>query len=576
LDVLPANASTSDSGDSVLFDDRLTTVLRTGAQSEAAARTQFRQLLDLLGSLPPGSGGGLVQAAYERLEALTSEIPAAVQSRILRAPDLRLRSRALVAWLASQEPQVAASAMATAKLSERDWLYLIPRLPLTARGFLRHRRDLPASARQVLDRLGVTDLVLPEPSPLPEPLPISQAPPGERTAPLAARQAVPRTTQGAEEAGIGALVRRIEAFQRARRESSPAGTASGAEGSAHAGVPRGRGFDFTTDALGTIVWADPVVAPLTVGMTLGATRRGGVAEVDPASARALTRRLPVSGGRAVLAGPPAIAGEWRIDAVPAFDPLTGSFAGHCGRMRRFSAPTAVEQDTASDRMRQVLHELRTPVNAIQGFAEIIHQQLFGPAPNEYRALAAGIAVDAARLLAGFEELDRLAQLEARSLDLVAGNSDLREAVVRLLRRLEGVLRPRNARMTLAAWGSPFTVPVEESETLRLAWRLLATLAGAMSPGEVIDLELVSDGTRVTLRGDLPAALLRDDDLFAASEPAPSRAVSAGMFGSGFALRLARAEAEAAGGSLVRQGDMLTLELPALTPSAPLHTVERHG
>ena len=34
----------------MLFDDRLATVLRHRATGERAARTQFRQLLDLLGS----------------------------------------------------------------------------------------------------------------------------------------------------------------------------------------------------------------------------------------------------------------------------------------------------------------------------------------------------------------------------------------------------------------------------------------------------------------------------------------------------------------------------------------------
>src|SRR5690606_39783471 len=82
----------------------------------------------------------------------------------LRAPGLRLRSRALVAWLARREPHAAAAAMATAQLSERDWLYLIPRLPMTARGLLRHRRDLPPAVREVLERLGVRDLVLPAPA----------------------------------------------------------------------------------------------------------------------------------------------------------------------------------------------------------------------------------------------------------------------------------------------------------------------------------------------------------------------------------------------------------------------------
>ena len=46
------------------FDDRLATVLRSGAAGERAARTQFRQLLDLLGSAPQTIASPLVEAAY--------------------------------------------------------------------------------------------------------------------------------------------------------------------------------------------------------------------------------------------------------------------------------------------------------------------------------------------------------------------------------------------------------------------------------------------------------------------------------------------------------------------------------
>jgi hypothetical protein len=41
-------------------------------------------------------------------------------------------------------------------------------------------------------------------------------------------------------------------------------------------------------------------------------------------------------------------------------------------------------------------------------------------------------------------------------------------------------------------------------------------------------------------------------------------INAGIFGAGFTFRLARAEARAAGGSLVRDGGMVVLTLPLLT------------
>mgnify|MGYP002390102240 CR=1 FL=1 len=52
------------------FDDRLATVLRLRAQGEAGARAQFRQLLDLLGTLPDEAHGPQVDAAYARLGEL--------------------------------------------------------------------------------------------------------------------------------------------------------------------------------------------------------------------------------------------------------------------------------------------------------------------------------------------------------------------------------------------------------------------------------------------------------------------------------------------------------------------------
>ena len=532
------------------FDDRLATVLRTPARTEAGARTQYRQLIDLLGSLRADAAGALVEAAYERLEALADELPAAVQSHILRGLGLRLRSSALLARLALGEPQAAAAAMATAQLGESEWLALIPRLPVTARGFLRHRRDLPQSARQVLQRLGVTDLALPQPSGVERPIEGQPPPP---KAPTALEEAPSEA-----ERAIGDMVGRIQASQRTRRDR--------ARPVQPAAEPRLAQFDFATDASGTIMWADAAFAPLVVGITLGASGPTASAHVERDVLVALARRLPL-GGALTLDGPDAIAGAWRIDASPRFNEA-GSYTGHLGRMRRAPPPaTGAPSDTPGDRMRQVLHELRTPVNAVQGFAEIIQQQLFGPAPHEYRALAGAVAVDAARLMAGFDELDRLARLESGALAMEDGASDVREVLSQLLRRVEGVLRPRSARVMLVVEGAEFTVPLAADDIQQLAWRLVATLAGALAPGEVIELNLSAEGERVRLKAELPAALLEDADMFAAIPPAQPRALSAGMFGSGFAFRLARAEAAAAGGSLVREDDMLTLELPALTAPA---------
>jgi hypothetical protein len=120
--------------------------------SEPGARTQYRQLLDLLGSMPPGASSELAEAAYDRLGALAEALPQAVQSAILRAPGLRLRKPPAGGrgWrAASRRPPPRR--WRPARLSESDWLYLIPRLPMTARASCATAATCRSACAMVLD-----------------------------------------------------------------------------------------------------------------------------------------------------------------------------------------------------------------------------------------------------------------------------------------------------------------------------------------------------------------------------------------------------------------------------------------
>jgi len=577
----------------MLFDDRLATVLRAPIGGDAAARTQYRQLLDLLGSkggppgeltparyrrlaeqartLPPAERERIIEApallgrnpallaflGWQRLDLLAERIHADERSRILREPGQRLRNPQLVAFLAAGDARPAAAAVATARLEESEWLALIPRLPVMARGFLRHRRDLPQSVRDLLGSLGVGDMVL--------------SPPDNASEPAIGTAPLPQEDRD----GIRALLRRIEAFREGRRPATGTPRLPLGDLADEGEIALPGQFDFTTGTDNRIDWSEADLAPLVVGMRLGYAGPGTLAALDTRAADALSQRLPLRNARLTIDAAPVISGDWRIDAEPVFTPGSGQFAGYRGRLRRpqiapAAAPAPVV-DTPEDRMRQVLHELRTPVNAIQGFAEIIQQQIFGPAPNAYRALAAAVAVDAAKLLAAFEEVDRLARLESHALDLAEGDGDMREVVVETIRRLDGVLRPRNAGIDLEVSGSPFVTSLAREELLGLAWRVLATLASAMAPAERIEARLTGDGSRVSFKCRLPAAIAAQEDRFASLPADRTPALTAGMFGSGFSLRLARAEVQAAGGSLKISERNLKLTLPVLTGAQATHS-----
>lgn len=553
----------------MLFDDRLATVLRIRAPGQSLARIQYRQLLDLLGIQPSDARSESVEAAYQRLADLSATIPAPERAAILRDKAMRLRSPRLLAALCAAEPVLAEAAIDAARLSPAEWADLLPALPPAARARLGTRSDLLPMLTERLGQLGLGRPSLPpaeavqteaeaevEVGAVAPAAPAADAPPG---------RSEPET--------ISAIVKRIEAYRKSRVAEGASEAPRLPLGEDHVlqVPPEARAFDFATNANGQIVWADPGVAPMVVGQTLAGPT------APPAMLAAITRRQPISGLRFELGGGPAIAGHWRVDASPRFEALSGQFMGHHGRMRRW--PVLVSEtvkqpaDSEAERIRQLLHELRTPVNAIQGFSEVIQQQLFGPTPHEYRALAAGIAGDAARMLAAFEELERLARLESAAMQLEPGECDLAEVFAATAAQLAAHTGQRGSGFAIVRPEGPCPVAMAQIEADRLAWRLLATLAGTTAPGEQLDLIASRESGNCRIFLALPASLAKrsDKDLFEAAPGAVPQAIAAGVFGVGFALRLARAEAIAAGGSLIRDADQLVLALPYLTSAAQHHS-----
>ena len=582
----------------MFFDDRLATVLRHRAAGENAARTQFRQLLDLLGNRKYGRDESLVAAAWLRLGALGEMIPSAERARMVAEPGWRFRSPELAAHLAEDEPEVAAAALSRADLTEDDWEALIPRLPIRARGFLRLRRDLPEGAEAILERLGIRDRGLPQPEPLEleelaEEVPgldnaVEEAPaePVDIAEPVLETGELPEvvpeeisaqaTTHDDEKSEISALVERIAQFRR-DRETAPPPSDEFSPRLPLDEQPRATerafaGFAFAADAAGRIEWADASVAPMVIGKRLVATRRLGDGALPNPLAMAFARQQPIEGALIALEGAPGIAGDWIVDAQPRFARSGGRFHGYVGRFRRPATEDAAQKRRAeeADRIRQLLHELRTPVNALQGFAEVIQQQLFGPAPNEYRALAATIAGDAARILAGFDELERLAKLESGALQPGQGEANVVAIVERMVHQLEQVLSPRMSGFELVA--TPEKAPLaafDSDEAEAMLWRLFATLAGACTAGEELGIEIEAGDDEVLIACDLPAQLMAEEDVFAAEAKPVSTGISSGLFGAGFSLRLARAEARAAGGLLLHEDDRVLLTLPLLTDQQTL-------
>jgi signal transduction histidine kinase len=272
----------------------------------------------------------------------------------------------------------------------------------------------------------------------------------------------------------------------------------------------------------------------------------------------------------------------------------GNFLGYRGTARRprfdevAPSPPGGEAgrglfgtDLAPDSLRQLIHELRTPLNAIIGFAEMIEGQYMGPADSAYRGRAAGIVEQAQRLLGAVDDLDTAAQIETRRLDLAPSQVDAVALLVRLQEVCEAEAGGRGARIAVQIEKDLPLAAVEPPAAERMLSRLLAATIGLAGDGETINvtMRLSRHGGAPTLRLELdrPQSIAGLDEMFLL-HPGYSPDgdwPGAPALGLGFALRLVRKLAEAAGGALEIRQDSFVLTLPAAA-AAPPATAQENG
>jgi len=566
------------------FDDSLETVLSADMTTPLGAAAAWRQLVDLIGRgrVPPSP------EAMARLEAIRGVVPATVRAASARGLEHARPPVELVRLFAADSAEIAAPVLRGAMLAAADWIALLPALGPRTRSVLRHRRDLDPAVVHALAQFGADfalagDEMAPEAEA--EAAPPSAAPysPSSFVSLAEAARGLPAVARALREGneGTGAaandpgaspapgsfqiseLVARIAAYQRQREEAHPSAVDTDEVAEA-IGAP---GFRFETDAAGIVRWVEGVNRAPLIGLSLDLASSPAGSRIDGVAVGAFRRRAAFANARLVVTGTSDAAGDWRITAVPAFDPANGRFTGYRGSARR---PRADEQASPAakpglppDSLRQLVHELRTPTNAIAGFAEMIETQLLGPVADPYRARAAAIRDQARDLLAAIDDLDLAARIEAKALDLRAGSVALKPLFDRVVADLEPLATLRGTEVVIADGLAELEVAGDDRAVERLIGRLLAALVAAGGRGERIGVTAAREDDAVEIRFDRPVALTDGigDALFAIDDD-DAGGEGAPLLGTGFALRLVRNLAIELGGSLVLADDSLTLRLPA--------------
>lgn len=371
---------------------------------------------------------------------------------------------------------------------------------------------------------------------------------------------------------IAELVARIDAYQR-QREESPATPIDSLEIQPELfefDQAQARSFRFETDASGMVRWIEGAARAPLIGLSLDLAATRGGSRVDGVAAGAFRRRAGFANARLVVDGNSDAAGHWRITGVPVFDRETGRFTGYRGTARRPRADESAEpvrdgRNPASDALRQLVHELRTPTNAIAGFAEMIESQLLGPVPQAYRAHAAAIRSQAGDLLIAIDDIDMATRIESNALDLRAAEVPVAPLLERIADDLKPLARLRGTNIDLFTGDADLAIDGDDRAVERLIARLMATLVASGSPGERIGVSATSDvDAMVAIMFDRPRSLdaYAGDALLSIDAETESDREGAPLLGTGFALRLARNLAAELRGTLTIGDNALTLRLPA--------------
>ena len=195
----------------------------------------------------------------------------------------------------------------------------------------------------------------------------------------------------------------------------------------------------------------------------------------------------------------------------------GRAKASCSEARRLADRAA---NAKADVLARISHEVRTPLNAIIGFAEVMIGERFGALGNErYVEYMKDIRASGERVIAIINDLLDLSRIETGKLDLAFTNQNLNE----LVESCVAVMQPQaNRERIIIRTSLAHTLPpvIADARALR---QITLNLIGnsihlANAGGQVIVSTALSDFGEVVLRVRDTGHGLNDNEVAAALEP----------------------------------------------------------
>ena len=506
---------------SVRFDDRLLTVLNQPAGDRRDIAVRWRQLVDLVARAGTNASSPTVAQALESIRADAHNVDENLRAAAARAVAALPLPLGLLEYFASDRLAVSAPVLAAATLAPDEWPSILHAADEETRRFIEtlHPEIRPEAPAELTESL--VEARRPEPEP-------------------------PATTPSLHD-----VVQRIERRRRVRASMRRSG--------GFAAVPQGSPslFRWECGPGGEIAWVDGVPRGPLIGRSIARAQNGDGDRVDQDVVRAFTVRAPFRDAELIVAGDGLISGQWKISGVPAFDPADGRFRGYRGvalreQEDRNAAVEAVEALADPDSLRELVHEIKTPLNAIIGFAEIIEGQYLGPADRRYRDRAQEIVRQARLLLTAIDDLDFAAKVHSSG-EGAHERVNLSDLVGRMMPALSELATAARVELEAPRAMRDSAAATEPELADRLIFRMCSALIDEAEPGERLRLAIERAGERWRVSMTRPARLatLPEDELLGGDADLER----------GFSLRLVQGLARIAGAELSAPKGTIALLFP---------------
>jgi signal transduction histidine kinase len=220
----------------------------------------------------------------------------------------------------------------------------------------------------------------------------------------------------------------------------------------------------------------------------------------------------------------------------------------------------------SDFVSHVSYELRTPLNSMLGFAQMLAEPAFGPLSEKQREYMDDILSSGTTLRAIVDDILDLATIDAGTLELKLEPVHVREVIEAARQGVEDRLKQNDVKLDIDIAPGVDEVAADASRITQILYNLLSNAIGFSEPGETVELACRREGSMIAFTVADRGVGIPEDFQQSVFDRFESRTQGSRHRGAGLGLSIVKSLAELHGGTIQLastpgQGTRVTVLLP---------------